>query len=146
MYDIHLNSDTICNFQCVWFPPLHPPPGFPFSTFFLNLILTYLFPACFTVSHLLCGSSVTTIFLRRRMSFHRGTGGGLGGASSWHARVLVNKTIWLYGKERPYRRRNSEELACTPPQSQRHRNKHTSSSNPWTSIIVACNQLYRWIK
>lgn len=86
--------DTICNFF-VWFPPMHPPPGFPFSTFFPNVILTYLFPACFPVSHSLCGSSVTTIFLCGRMSFHRGTGGGLGGASSWHARVLVNKTIWL---------------------------------------------------
>lgn len=31
----------ICAFLVVWYPPLHPPPGFPFTTFFPDLILTF---------------------------------------------------------------------------------------------------------
>lgn len=94
------------------------PPFLPW----LNLNM-FLFPVSFSVSHALRGSSVTVISLRGRMSFHRGTGGDIGGASSWHARVLVNRTMWLYSKERPYWRRNSEELPCVAAYGQTHRKK-----------------------
>lgn len=105
------------------------------------------FLASFSASHSPRGSSVTTISLRWRMSFHRGTGGGLGGASSWHTRVLVSKTMWLYSMERPYWRRISGKLVWTPTQRQRDRNKHTSSTwikheslSPVTSALGKTSQ------
>lgn len=83
----------------------------PSSPFFLNLILTFFY-SLLPVSHSLCGSAVTLISFCWRMSFQRGTGSGLCGGSSLHARTLVNRTMWLYSKERLYRRRHSEEFAC----------------------------------
>lgn len=113
--DVHLHSITelvLLNFFDIL--PCNPPPGFPFATSTLHTFTIFFFFLFYDIAvfHSLCGSSVIKIFLRWRISFHRGTGGGLGGASSGHSRILVNRTMWLHSKERPYRRRDSEESAC----------------------------------
>lgn len=86
IYEIHLH----CLFDILPCILLLVSP----SPFFLNLILTFFY-SLLPVSHSLCGSAVTLISFCWRMSFQRGTGSGLCGGSSWHARTLVNRTTWL---------------------------------------------------
>lgn len=108
IYDIHLHSNKhFCFSICLISSPAST------SLFPLHyLLFLTIFPAYSFFSHILCGSSVITVFFGMRMSFHRGTGGGRVGSSSGHARVLVKRTTWLCSREKPYWCRTSDDTVC----------------------------------